>query len=163
MNLCEILRLFIWNKRRDDYDWDVDTRDELCHRFLEGDKEHVSVCLQTSYSLSLLLIVTIHLSKCMCVCWKLKLVCLCISASRRLCSVSFIRASWTLRKENIWSLHPILPSFLLVSSSLCFSSSSFYHSCGFRLWGDVRCLRETLEKCSKKRFRREKIKIGNRV
>lgn len=74
---------------RKDSDWDVETWCDVpfqheCHRFLEGDKEHMSVCLLASYYLSLSPILKIHPSKYMCVC-----VYVCIRQRDRLSSVFF--------------------------------------------------------------------------
>lgn len=77
----------IWIKRREEHDWDVEAQDNVwfqheCHRFLEGDKEHMSVCLLVSYYRFLSFILRIHLSKCMCV---RVCVCACVHVCVRVC------------------------------------------------------------------------------
>ena len=110
-----------------------------CHGFLEG----LSVCSRIVLSLSPSLMLKSHLSRCMCVSvWVHQ------TAREPTQCVSLIRASWTGRKENIWS-PPSYSALRTRSPSRLFSSlvfiSRFLSFSWFCLWGEPcqRRLRKT--------------------
>lgn len=151
----------VWINKRKDYNWDVEAWDELWfqhefHRFLEADKEHMSVSLQASYSLSLLLILRIYLSECMCVCVSVNQ-----TAGETIQCVSLIRTSLGGKKTYGPSIL-FFPLYSFSLSCLFFSLlfiSPFYHSLGLvSEESHVRCLRErdVWQKQQKERVSRRK-------